>query len=182
MNPSKTKAENIIYQKTVSCSASVAQATKWSRGHLFATKLMFACFLVPVVASANSYTLYGLDVNTAQVVIINPTNGVTTHFADLPFTPVGYPSFDYRPNDGKLYINVVQSNNHVFYSIDTTTGAVSETSKVLTGFTFSSPGPGGIGFNSSGDFYGYGERAGFSQGDFMFVEWDSLQTSIRPQK
>ncbi len=135
----------------------------------------------PGFASTNSYSLYGIDVDLNVVVTINPTNGETTHFADLPFDANEYTGFDWRPSDRKLYASVVQSNGIVFYSIDPTSSTVTEASKILTGFTANSPGPSSIGFSSSGDFYGYGERSQFVRGDFMLVEWATLQATIRPQ-
>lgn len=143
------------------CSASLLLSTQWT-----------------AIAQTNSYRLYGIDVFADEIVLINPTNGRTTFFADLPFDANEYTGFDYKPDDGKLYVSVVQSNGIVFYSIDPVSGTVNLTSKILSGLL---PGPSSLGFTSTGDFYGYGERAAFSLGDFMFVNWNTMQAVIRPQ-
>ncbi|MBU3664861.1 MAG: hypothetical protein FGM15_03150 [Chthoniobacterales bacterium] len=130
-------------------------------------------------ASAQNYTLYGIDVDSSKVVLIDPISSSITDVAQLPFVANYGTGFDFRPSDGKLYASTFSSNEVSFYVIEPSTGSVQQIDKKLR-VPADAPPPFSIGFTSSGDLYGYGERTGQTSGDFLFGNWSQGTLTKRP--
>ena len=140
---------------------------------------LFAAFTF-LSATAVNAQLLGIDVNSDKVVLINQANGEITELATLPFDANYGVGFDYRPTDGVLYASVFDSNNNVsFYSVNPTSGVAALSSKIMTVPSGGHP-PFSIGFNASGDLYGYGEDTAFATGDFWFGDWDAGTFTLIP--